>query len=188
MIKLFVAGPSGSGKTTVGDELEQKFGWTHFDCENFHLSSDAATFSRFCESPMLFIPAAERVVVTWGFIPAFIGPVRKILDAGFCSVWLTGRKSHLDASILERGLREPDRSTDPKYFEIAQTSEELLSPCTTIQAFRSDGTRRDISHLIHHSVSGAEAAQSSQNTLTTDAPHAECVITAAMAHPASDIL
>lgn len=191
MVKIFVAGPSGSGKTTVGDDLASRYGWFHFDCEKFHLESDAAVFSRFLKNPMEFIPSEGNVVVTWGFIPRFIDTVRLILDQGFCAVWLTGKTNLLKASVRERGdvgphVRHPDDMAES--LARAATSEELLTPCTKIQAFHPDGTRRHISQLIHHSVSGAEGGRLCQSTLITAAHRVGCVITAAMAHPASDTL
>jgi len=173
--KIFIAGPSGSGKTTVGDELSSLYGWYHFDCEAFHLASDAAVFNQFLTNPTSFIPLEGNVVVTWGFIPRFIDTVRLLLDQGFCAVWLTGKTNLLEKAVKERGdvgphVRHPDDMAES--LALAATSEELLTPCKRIQAFYPDGNRKPISQLIHHSVSGAEGGRLCQNTHTTDVPRA----------------
>jgi hypothetical protein len=148
--RCFVGGPPGAGKTYVGEVLEGRYGWVHFDCERFHRESDAGTFEAFLDDPGRFVPSGRLVVVTWGFIPPFAGAVRWFVDAGYCPVWLHGDRSHLGAALGLRARCDPAKAmvlTDELWGVVAE-AKAAVEGWRHVDAFTSEGGRWDVAALI----------------------------------------
>jgi len=138
MTKLLLCGMPGAGKTTTGLGLE-KLGWTHFDCEK--------PGNNWSQNPETALPDSKNVVLSWGFLPHQEPTVSMLLELGYVAVWFGGRREYLLESLRGRGesagfLDEPVRVNQDKGLS-------LISPVMVLDVFRPDGSRWDVTALLH---------------------------------------
>lgn len=146
--KLFVAGPPGTGKTFAGNELGERFGWTHIDVEWLHQTMSASTFTQFLNNPTSFFPRVEPLVVTWGYIPEFGSTAQRIVEADFLAVWLTGDEQRLQTVVERRGIN-PELPFPPNLREVTEAARQFISGWWEIDVFNVDGTRRDVAQVLN---------------------------------------
>ena len=137
--KLLLCGLSGAGKTTTGEQLKA-LGWTHFDCEKRNPG-------RWLADPLKPIPDDKNVVASWGFVPEFVGAVYLLASAGFVPVWLGGDRELLNQSLRDRGEDE-EFIANPLRVE-QEKGLSLISPVMVLGVFRPDGSRWDVTALLH---------------------------------------
>jgi hypothetical protein len=143
--KLLLCGLSGAGKTTTGEQLKA-LGWTHFDCEKRNPG-------RWLADPLKPIPDDKNVVASWGFVPEFVGAVYRLTGAGFVPVWLGGDRELLNKSLRNRGEDEKFIA-DPVRVE-QEKGLSLIAPVMVLDVFRPDGSRWDVTALLHDVFWGA---------------------------------
>jgi hypothetical protein len=93
---ILIAGIPGTGKTTIGNYLEKKHGFIHFDIEKIN------------QIPMDQIVGARRlgkdIVITWGFIPGDHDPIiQKLIELGARMIWFDGNRKAARKAFLKRG-------------------------------------------------------------------------------------
>jgi hypothetical protein len=141
--KLLLCGLSGAGKTTAGEQL-RALGWTHFDCEENNLES-------YGQNPFQVMPEDRNVVASWGLLPKHLDTVEALTFAGYLPVWLWGASHRLDNCLRERGMsvkhvREWRASSVCSAQAKALT---VVSPVMVLNVFRPDGSRWDVTALLH---------------------------------------
>ena len=137
--KLLLCGLSGAGKTTAGEQLKG-LGWTHFDCEKRNPGGWLA-------DPLKPIPDDKNVVASWGFVPEFVGAVYRLTGAGFLPVWLGGDRERLNGALRDRGEDEGFISDPVRVEQVRGLS--LIDPVMVLDVFRPDGSRWDVTALLH---------------------------------------
>jgi hypothetical protein len=150
-VRLLVGGPPGSGKTYCGRAMENRFGWTHFDCEQFHVDVDAKTFADFLCNPFAFVPNNSLVVATWGFLPQFGSTIKRLVDGGFQPVWLQGDETQLDAALYRRSLTDPSAiaTMTDVLRSVVQEAKKTLTSWYEVDVFLGEDDRRDVAALLH---------------------------------------
>jgi hypothetical protein len=144
MTILFIAGPSGAGKTTLGNNLHDKYGWNHFDCELMFNQNPLA----FIEDPLYGLDIHGRTVFTWGFIPEFMDTVSEILQkTNPYRVWLTAPVQSLDKSLYERDGKACYIDSDDKALTVDVLN--FFDPDIIINAFNNSGERKDTAFMLN---------------------------------------
>lgn len=98
---ILLTGIPGTGKTTIGDHLQQKFGFVHYDFENMN------TLGLFSQDIPGFISNAlvqPKVVISWGFMP--YGHTEHVLhmkNKGFTLIWFDGNRDAAFREFMRRG-------------------------------------------------------------------------------------
>ena len=164
MKRVFVSGPPGSGKTYLGHDLQARYGWTHFDCEDYYKGSDEQVFKDFLHNPVSHLPEAKNLVVTWGFLPSDIGTVRILKSNGFKTVWLTADLNKLITVVIRRA--EEEKTLNYNYFNprhwahemnrVAASSKRLLKPDYTITTLDKHGHRIDAAPVLINLTEGEQ--------------------------------
>ncbi len=100
---LFIAGIPGVGKTTIGNFLEQKYGYIHIDMErkNRNVSKIMNDHEKFIST---FFSDDSHIVVTWGFSPdqRTIDFIKKLQKYGFDVFWFTGSQNSTRKACMSR--------------------------------------------------------------------------------------
>ena len=102
-MKLLITGIPGTGKTQFGDYLAAAHDFVHRDLE---LSEELA---KFVKDPAEYLAAlclaSDRVVISWGFIPApeHIELVRSFRNYGFEIIWFDGDRPAALRQFCKRG-------------------------------------------------------------------------------------
>lgn len=149
--RVLLCGSPATGKTHTGQALESRFGWTHFDCEQFHKQVDAETFNAFLDNPAAFMPNTPQLVATWGFIPQFARSVKLLVANGFQPIWLFGDPARLDKELLNRSMSDPSaikEMTDPLRALVAE-AKQTFPLWQEVDVFAPSGERRDVAALLH---------------------------------------
>jgi shikimate kinase len=105
---LFITGIPGTGKTTIGDYLQDKYGFYHLNLEDEKGNTQTlADIENNIQSLLAECKQKDHnLVVTWGFgpnIPDHIELVNKILKRGAKMIWLDGNRQAAEKSFLNRG-------------------------------------------------------------------------------------
>lgn len=106
---LLITGVPGMGKTTIGEHLQNKYAFLHFDVELIQTWSLPIQKSWF-HSPETFITELKKlnrdIVITWGFVPNDIPTqirIHSFKNSGFKLIWLDGNREAAKKAFIKRG-------------------------------------------------------------------------------------
>lgn len=143
---LLITGVPGTGKTTVGNYLQEKFGYNHIDFEDSNL------FLKFESSPDTYIDELVsnkgKIVITWGFAPDEGGfqRVSFLMLKGFKIIWFDGNRVAAFREYLKAG-----RPEEPFYFQMFRIENskviERINPLL-INTFDESGHFRKLEEIV----------------------------------------
>ena len=148
--KLLITGIPGTGKTTVGDYLQDKFGYIHIDAED-----------RFRKESKFGLTDAHRkdksVVITWGFPPELkaIGTINQLKQNGFKLIWFDGDREQARREFTKRENAKSDPKTriPLRLFDLQIHNINALRVIEHIQpiqynTFNSDHQFKDLAQIV----------------------------------------
>ena len=95
---LLITGIPGTGKTTIGDYLQEKYGFTHLDMEL--INAWQSLTSSILEAKRL----NRDLVITWGFMPEEDNEkILKLKEIGVKMIWFDGNREAAREVFLARG-------------------------------------------------------------------------------------
>lgn len=104
-MKLLITGIPGTGKTTIGQYLEEKHGFRHFDIEAA-LKAYGREGAEGMTSAFLDAPGEDKVI-TWGFLPVEDAPlVRQFQALGYTMIWFDGDREAARREFSKREVND----------------------------------------------------------------------------------
>ncbi len=101
---LLITGIPGTGKTTIGDYLQEKYGFTHLDMENIILSLGVSYLQFLTNTISKAIELNQDIVITWGFMPGVDdNRVLHLKKMGAKLIWFDGNREAARKAFLARG-------------------------------------------------------------------------------------
>jgi gluconate kinase len=101
---VLITGIPGTGKTTIGNHLQDKFGFTHLDVEHYLTHSLIHDLNRAISQAL---QSHGSSVITWGFLPVQdLDNIKALMAAGFRIVWFDGNREAALREFNKRGTVE----------------------------------------------------------------------------------
>ena len=142
---VLITGIPGTGKTSIGNLLEEKYGYKHINFE------DGASLNLFAQNPDEFLRSnstLKDVVITWGFVPVEIqiNYVQYLKQQGFKLFWFDGNRVAAFREYLNAG--RPENLFFLQMQRICDSDVINLIKPTIINTFDKDGRFRKRSEVI----------------------------------------
>ena len=108
--RILITGVPATGKTTIGNYLEEKFDFRHFDVEaNFNNSLAGEFFWRLEIDKFLeqIEEKGKNTVITWGFVcdnKLSLDIINTLQKKGFEFIWFHAEEPTARVAFLERGI------------------------------------------------------------------------------------
>src|SRR6266536_2590279 len=107
---LLITGVPGSGKTTIGNYLQEKYGFLHLNIEEWSSWDQSLSKLRdfFLGNKIVeFIGEAEqinnKIVITWGFMPGDSdNTILELIRLGFKMIWFDGDRNAAREAFVKR--------------------------------------------------------------------------------------
>ncbi|MDP1693911.1 MAG: hypothetical protein Q8L34_00025 [Candidatus Woesearchaeota archaeon] len=99
---ILIAGIPGVGKTTIGNFLESKYKYKHFDMEKYHRTS--RIIKNVDKFIVKYFEKNKDIVITWGFSPdqKTIDVVNLLHKYGFKIFWFDGNRNSAGRATMQR--------------------------------------------------------------------------------------
>jgi adenylate kinase family enzyme len=98
---ILLTGIPGTGKTTIGNYLQQNYGFIHDD---FEIMDTLSQFDRDKSGFVTRALAQEKVIITWGFVPDWhTEHVIEMKRRGFTLIWFDGDRVAAFREFMKRG-------------------------------------------------------------------------------------
>ena len=138
---LLITGIPGTGKTTIGNYLEEKYGFKHLDMEKI-IPSSGANYWQFLTNAVLQAKELNRdAVITWGFMPGTDNDkeILKLKEMGAKMIWFDGNRDAARFAFKKRGTVSED------LFNLQMSRIEGIDIINTFQpiylnTFKKDGS------------------------------------------------
>ena len=101
---LLITGIPGTGKTYMGDYLEERCDFKHFDMEKI-IPSFGRNYWQFLTSAISEARESNKnIVITWGFMPGVDNDkILKLKEMGAKMIWFDGNREAAKKAFLARG-------------------------------------------------------------------------------------
>lgn len=97
-MKLLITGIPGTGKTTIGNYLQEKQGYIHYDVEVMGFDLNDPNFIAFNINP------SDDKVITWGFMPGVDDfRIQQLQDLDYTMIWFDGNRPAAKKAFIKRG-------------------------------------------------------------------------------------
>lgn len=156
MRELLISGIPGTGKTTLGNYLEENFGFVHVDLTRLEKDNIESEEHAHLENQIEDMCREDKdFVLTWGFGPGISShenTLVMILGKGVQMIWLDGNRNAARSSFLKResSARSPLSASefDAQVKRIDDNDPISLYHPAIVNTFQEDGTRRQMSKVV----------------------------------------
>jgi hypothetical protein len=101
---LLITGIPGTGKTTIGDYLQEKYGFIHLDVEKIIFSHGNNSWQFLIDTISKAKELNLNTVITWGFMPGQDNNlVFELQKMGAKMIWFDGNRQAAEKAFVARG-------------------------------------------------------------------------------------